>query len=151
VIAGGTGLQRFLLGACSREEQGPTFARLAANHTWITPTLVVMTELVNPAVVPNDSLLHYFGDSLQALWRLVMPPAGPASPAVVDAGARLFAKRLDLVKGLSDAKVSILVGTDTPPRAGPPGFGVHDELALLVRAGLAPLDALPSATSASLR
>ena len=59
VIAGGTGLQRFLLGACSREEQGPTFARLAANHTWITPTLVVMTEVVNPGVVPNDSLLHY--------------------------------------------------------------------------------------------
>src|SRR5262245_51513247 len=33
VIAGGTGLQRFLLGACTRDDQGPTFARLATNHT----------------------------------------------------------------------------------------------------------------------
>jgi imidazolonepropionase-like amidohydrolase len=147
VIAGGTGIQRFLLGACTREEQGPTFARLAANHTWITPTLIVQTEIVNPGVVPNDSLLHYFGDSLQALWRLVTPPAGTVSPAVIDAGARLFAKRLTLVKALHDAGVPILVGTDAPLRASPPGFAVHDELALLVRAGLTPLEALRAATS----
>jgi imidazolonepropionase-like amidohydrolase len=44
VIAGGSPLQRFLLGACTREDQGRTFARLAANHTWITPTLIVQTE-----------------------------------------------------------------------------------------------------------
>ena len=147
MIAGGTGLQRFLLGGCTSEAQGPTFTRLAANHTWITPTLIVMTEIVNPSVVPNDSLLHYFGDSLQALWRLVSPPAGEVSPAVIDAGARLFAKRLALVKALNDAKVPILVGTDAPLRASPPGFAVHDELALLVRAGLTPLDALRAATS----
>jgi len=147
VIAGGTGLQRFLLGDCTLEDQGATFARLAANHTWITPTLIVMTEVVNPGVVPNDSLLHYFGDSLQALWRLVMPSAGTPSPAVVDAGARLFAKRLALVRALHDAKVPILVGTDAPLRASPPGFAVHDELVLLVRAGLSPLDALRAATS----
>ncbi len=147
VIAGGTGLQRFLLGACTREDQGPTLARLAANHTWITPTLIVQTEIVRPGFVPNDSLLHYFGDSLQALWRLVMPPAPPATAAVTDAGARLFAKRLTLVKAMYDARVPLLVGTDAPLRASPPGFAVHDELALLVESGLPPLEALRAATS----
>ena len=147
VIAGASGLQRFLFGECSREDLGPTFARLVANRTWITPTLVVQTEVANPSVVPNDSLIHYFGDSLQALWRLVLPPAGNATPAVVAGGARLFEKRLALVKALYDAKVAMLVGTDAPLRASPPGFGVHDELALLVRAGLTPLDALRAATS----
>ena len=148
VIAGATPLQRFLFGDCTREEQGPTFARLAANHTWITPTLIVQTEVANPGVVPNDSLLHYFGDSLQALWRLVMPPPPPTvPPAATAAGARLFEKRLALVKALHTAGVPILVGTDAPLRASPPGFAVHDELALLVRAGLPPLEALRAATS----
>ena len=147
VIAGASGLQRFLLGACSREDLGPTFARLVANHTWITPTLIVQTEIVNPSVVPNDSLIHYFGDSLQALWRLVLPPARDVSPGVIAGGARLFEKRLALVKALYAARVALLVGTDAPLRASAPGFGVHDELALLVRAGLTPLDALRAATS----
>jgi len=147
VIAGASGLQRFLLGNCSTEDLRPTFARLVANHTWITPTLIVQTEIVNPSVVPNDSLIRYFGDSLQALWRLVLPQAGNVTPAVVAGGARLFEKRLALVKALYDAKAAMLVGTDAPLRASPPGFGVHDELALLVRAGLTPLDALRAATS----
>ena len=148
VIAGATGLQRFLLGPCTREDQSRTFSRLAANHTWITPTLIVQTEVVNPSVVPNDSLLHYFGDSLQALWRLVMPPPPPTvPPVVIVAGARLFEKRLALVKSLHDAGVPMLTGTDAPLRASPPGFAMHDELALLVRAGLTPLEALRAATS----
>ena len=147
VIAGATPLQRFLFGPCTREEQGTTFARLAANRTWVTPTLIVQTEIANPGVVPNDSLLHYFGDSLQALWRLVMPSVGTVSPAVTAAGARLFDKRLALVKALYETGVPILVGTDAPLRASPPGFAVHDELGLLVRAGLPPLEALRAATS----
>ena len=148
VIAGGSPLQRFLLGTCTREDQGRTFGRLAANQTWITPTLIVQTEVVNPGVVPNDSLLHYFGDSLQALWRLMLPPPPtPVPPAVTAAGARLFEKRLALVKALHQAGVPILVGTDAPLRASPPGFAAHDELALLVRAGLTPLEALRAATS----
>jgi imidazolonepropionase-like amidohydrolase len=152
VIAGGTGLQRFLLGACTREDQGRAFARLAANRTWITPTLIVQTEVVSPGVVPNDSLLHYFGDSLQALWRLMLPPAPtPVPPAVTAAGARLFEKRLALVKSLHDAGVPILTGTDAPLRASPPGFAMHDELALLVRVGLTPLEALRAATSNAAR
>jgi hypothetical protein len=147
VIAGATPLQRFLLGACTREAQGPTYARLAANHTWVTPTLIVQTEIVRPGFVPNDSLLHYFSDSLQALWRLMLPPATNTSKTVMDAGARLFAKRLAIVKALRDAGVGILTGTDAPLRASPPGFAMHDELASLVRAGLTPLEALRSATS----
>ena len=148
VIAGGSPLQRFLLGACTRDDQGRTFARLAANRTWITPTLIVQTEVVNPGVVPNDSLIHYFGDSLQALWQLMLPPPPmPVPPAVTAAGTRLFEKRLALVKALHDAGVPILAGTDAPLRASPPGFAIHDELALLVRAGLTPLEALRAATS----
>jgi imidazolonepropionase-like amidohydrolase len=44
------------------------------------------------------------------------------------------------------AKVRILAGTDTMNPQCFPGFGLHDELALLVEAGLTPLAALQSAT-----
>ena len=42
--------------------------------------------------------------------------------------------------------VPILAGSDTPNLYAAPGLSLHDELALLVRAGLTPLEALRSAT-----
>jgi imidazolonepropionase-like amidohydrolase len=44
------------------------------------------------------------------------------------------------------AGVHIMAGTDAPLRNSPPGFGLHEELALLVRAGLSPHAALVAAT-----
>lgn len=44
------------------------------------------------------------------------------------------------------AGVGILAGTDPPARGVFPGFSLHDELALLVRAGLTPMEALQAAT-----
>jgi imidazolonepropionase-like amidohydrolase len=44
------------------------------------------------------------------------------------------------------AGVPILAGTDTMNPQCFPGFGLHDELALLVSAGLSPLAALQAAT-----
>ena len=44
------------------------------------------------------------------------------------------------------AGVPILAGTDTMNPQCFPGFGLHDELALLVDAGLSPLAALQAAT-----
>jgi imidazolonepropionase-like amidohydrolase len=146
VIAGGSPLQRFLLGGCTHEDQRAAYARIARNPTWVTPTLIVQTEVAKPGVVLNDSLLHYFSDSLQMLWRLMLPPM-ESTPGTLAAGARLFEKRFALVHALRDAHVPILAGTDAPLRASPPGFGIHDELGLLVRAGLTPMEALRSATA----
>jgi imidazolonepropionase-like amidohydrolase len=47
---------------------------------------------------------------------------------------------------LRDAGVRLLAGTDTPQPFVYPGFSLHDELALLVKAGLTPLEALRTAT-----
>ncbi len=51
-----------------------------------------------------------------------------------------------LVKGLSDARVRLLAGTDTPVPSVVPGFSIHDELRDLVAAGLTPYEALKTAT-----
>ena len=46
----------------------------------------------------------------------------------------------------SAARVPILAGTDAPGPYVIAGFGLHDELALLVKAGLTPMQALQAAT-----
>src|SRR5204862_551802 len=47
--------------------------------------------------------------------------------------------------------VEFLAGTDTPNPFCFPGFSLHDELALLVQAGLSPMEALKAATINSAR
>ena len=59
---------------------------------------------------------------------------------------RLFARNLQLVGALHRAGVGILAGTDVLNPYCFPGFSLHDELALLVTAGLSPLEALQTAT-----
>jgi len=57
-----------------------------------------------------------------------------------------FDESLRLVGLMYRAGVPILAGTDTMNPQCFPGFGIHDELALLVDAGLSPLAALQAAT-----
>jgi imidazolonepropionase-like amidohydrolase len=52
----------------------------------------------------------------------------------------------DRTRDLNNAGVKLLAGTDMPQAFVYPGFSLHDELALLVRAGLTPLEALRTAT-----
>ena len=61
-------------------------------------------------------------------------------------GSHRFQKYLDLVAGLQRAGVGILAGTDTENPYCFPGFSLHDELSLLVDAGLTPMQALQAAT-----
>jgi imidazolonepropionase-like amidohydrolase len=55
-------------------------------------------------------------------------------------------KETELVGEMHRAGVRILAGTDLGNPYVYPGFSLHDELALLVRAGLTPLEALQTAT-----
>ncbi len=59
---------------------------------------------------------------------------------------RQFDRDLTLVGAMQKAGVKILAGTDTPSPYVFPGTSLHDELELLVKAGLTPLQALQAAT-----
>ena len=56
---------------------------------------------------------------------------------------RMFAT----VKALNDSDVPLMVGTDAPADNIVPGISVHDEMKLLVRAGLTAEEALEAATT----
>lgn len=51
-----------------------------------------------------------------------------------------------MVKELKDADVKIMAGTDTPIFFLTPGYSLHEELALLVKGGLTPMEAINAAT-----
>jgi imidazolonepropionase-like amidohydrolase len=56
-------------------------------------------------------------------------------------------RRLRLTAALHAAGAGILLGTDTPNPFVVPGFSIHEELALLVGAGLTPYEALRAGTA----
>lgn len=59
---------------------------------------------------------------------------------------RAYRQELKLVGAMARAGVGILAGTDCGNPYCFPGFSRHDELALLVEAGLTPMEALQAAT-----
>ncbi|HEX8363191.1 MAG TPA: amidohydrolase family protein [Longimicrobium sp.] len=122
----------------------PTFARMVANGTWLTPTLAVTHGQVPPDSLAADPRLRFVPPALAARWR---SGHASASPDDVQFGRRMEANAWRLVGLARRAGVGILAGTDASDEAYVfAGSGVHDELALLVRAGLSPLEALRAAT-----
>ena len=68
------------------------------------------------------------------------------SPEIADLRRQQMAKLQELTGVLYRAGVPLLAGTDSPVHFCPPGFAFHQELELLVEAGLPPAAALTAAT-----
>src|SRR6185369_17452807 len=95
--------------------------------------------------LPGSERIEYARrDYLQAWPReaLDMPFPGIDS----DSARRMLAVYKDLVRRMQQRGVRLLAGTDTPNAYCLPGFALHEELALLVEAGLSPAEALRAAT-----
>lgn len=136
------------LGRCSSEDPAPLYARFVRNQTWITPTFVAQYEVASwpSRALPGDSLAHYLPDSLRQYVAGIFPMPDSIPPGADLVGRAMFAKRLAQVAAMHRAGVGVLAGTDAPLRNSPPGFGLHEELRLLVQGGLSPFEALGAAT-----
>jgi imidazolonepropionase-like amidohydrolase len=130
------------------EKCAALIARFARNGTWHAPTLTVRRgrAFLDDTVLTNDARLRYMLPAIRAGWLPGENPRNRVSPVEMADRKRLYQKELELVALLHRAGVPILAGTDTPNPYALPGFGLHDELALLVAAGLTPLEALRTAT-----
>jgi hypothetical protein len=136
------------LGRCATEDLAPLFARFVRNDTWVVPTLVAQLEVAKwpKRELPGDSLARYLPDSLRTYVAGIFPKPQDVPDGADVVGLALFQKRVATVSALHRAGVHIMAGTDAPLRNSPPGFGLHEELAWFVRAGLSPFDALRAAT-----
>jgi imidazolonepropionase-like amidohydrolase len=118
------------------------FAHLRQNDTWQVPTLVVLHaagQFAHGGQAPDDSLLSYIPKALRAFWHSLPVDLAASMGALESIHA-------GLVGPLQRAGVPILAGTDCPNAYVYPGFSLHAELGLLVRAGLSPAEALRTAT-----
>jgi imidazolonepropionase-like amidohydrolase len=133
----------------SLEKAAILFARLKRNHTWQCPTLTVLRSgaFINDPNFRNDARLKYMPTGLITGW----DPSNDfrfkeRTAEDVDLARLVYKKQIDLVGMMHRAGVEFLAGTDVENPYCFPGFSLHDELALLVQAGLSPMEALQSAT-----
>lgn len=122
---------------------------LETQGTWYVPTLVTergYTHL-NKAEFQNDPRLRFLPSLVREWWRPENDLFGSEYTEddwlTVERG---FSNFLEVTALVAEHGVRILAGSDTPNAFAFPGFGLHDELELLVETGLSPLEALQAAT-----
>lgn len=120
--------------------------------TWSCPTLVVMDRIVpadEAARFVDEPHMRYVAPATQAMWD---PSKDFRFRSWTDehyAGLRAGdAARRRFVGALQDAGAGLLLGTDAFNPWVVHGFAIHEELRLLVEAGLTPYEALACGTSA---
>ncbi len=133
----------------SQEKAAGLFKRFAANGTWQAPTLVVQRAVafLNDSEFTNDPRLKYVRRGIRDQWTnkddFRLKSITPENSALYK---RMFQQRLEIILGMHRAGVKILAATDALVWYVIPGFSLHDELELFVKAGLNPMEALQTAT-----
>jgi imidazolonepropionase-like amidohydrolase len=124
------------------------FALFLKNRTWQCPTLTLLRAQIDDPLLANDPRLKYLSREVRAKWDAGYYKNVPPEPraAIVKLSRLQFNESVRLVGLMYRAGVPLLAGTDAMNPQCFPGFGIHDELALLVDAGLSPLAALQAVT-----
>jgi imidazolonepropionase-like amidohydrolase len=136
---------------CARDaaEECARLARVfREERTWQVPTLVALrakSHFDDPALA-TDARLRYLPADLREEWLAWQRARTERGPDHAASKRARFADELWLTGFLAREGVPLLAGTDAGVAFCHPGSGLHDELELLVEAGLTPLDALRAAT-----
>jgi imidazolonepropionase-like amidohydrolase len=141
ISAGADGLVHMFTG----ESAAADFGRfLASHHTFVIPTLVTLYvtcgESIGPTLLNDPSLASLIGPKGRASLEQPWPYAKASCKGTAQG-----------MKELASAGATVLAGTDAPMPGTTYGASLHQELQLLVHAGLTPLQALRAATSAPAR
>lgn len=117
----------------------------AAGDIVVTPTLVNGVSMTNPAsLIEEEGVTDLVPPDVLEWW---MPDlSSPRAQMMQMIMAPLEANTPRMIEMLSEAGVPITTGTDVGNPFLIPGHAVHTEMALLVAAGLPPLEALRAAT-----
>lgn len=139
-------LERYDVSACDA-----LFQRFVNAGTWHIPTLVQLRGAfaLDDPTVTDSADIRLVPEAVQQEWA---DYRREAKADELRAGMAVYARQLRLVGDMHRAGVRLLAGTDasTEPFVVP-GAALHDELALFVRAGMTPLQALRTATTDAAR
>lgn len=140
---------KLMLRTFNRDKLLAVIKELKKYDAWICPTMVVNRNigLLNDSAFSNDSRIHYMPPGIDAIWK----PKNDfrfknAGAEYFELTRAMFRLHKEIVGLMQKEGIRLLAGTDYPNPYCYPGFSLHDELGLLVEAGLTPLQALQAAT-----
>jgi len=138
-------VQATALETYNEKKAADLIARFVKNQTWQCPTLTVLrsSAYLGDENFRRDGRLIYIPRLQQQRWNFRRANRSGGDDAVEK---KVLQKQLEIVGAMQKAGVPILTGTDTGNPYCFPGFSLHEELALLVIAGLTPVEALRAAT-----
>ncbi len=154
---GGWRVQVKALDSYEERKAADLFRKLVRNKTWVVPTLICRRTWasLNDPTFTSDARKKFLPFHVSTTWTMIvrdgdlrLPLFGAISLSAEDIANQklLYEGHLKLVGAMNKAGVKLLAGTDSPVPFCFPGSGVHDELELLVKAGLTPAEALKTAT-----
>ena len=142
----GYGMITPLMESYDPEFAAESFSRLAQNEFFVTPTLHVGKTLAELLVIDHseDSLLNYIAPEIVDTYEGRFNSARRGGERYTQQRAFWVESFAKLVKPLHDSGVILLAGSDSGPFNSftYPGQSIHEELYLLVQAGLTPSEAL---------
>lgn len=147
---------RHLLGTQDDARCDGLLRLLAREGTWQVPTLAALEGVfrLRDPFAADDPRLAWVDPRAREFWG---PSSYDETRNFADADWELRRRRLDRVRAvvgrMAELGVPLLAGSDFHPTIAFtfPGASLHDELGLLVEAGLTPLEALRAATSGPAR
>lgn len=139
----------FLFRTYNESKLKAALKKIKKTNTYICPTLTVNRGVanINDTALLKDPRMEYMGAFMKNNWDYRKDFRFKNRTDTDFAQAkREYGLKLKITKLVYDAGIPILAGTDFPNPHCYIGFGLHDELKLLVKAGLAPSSALQTAT-----
>ena len=138
-----------VLAAFDADECKAVARALVATRQVQVPTLVLpRVDVARHSAPDADPRWPLVRADEQARWHRYLAPEYVPAPALAMARDRVA---LAIARTFHEAGVPLLAGTDAPMPNLWPGSSLHDELGLLVEAGLTPAEALRAATLAPAR
>jgi hypothetical protein len=137
-----------LLATFSQEKMDKLLVRFRQNGTWQCPTLSWFRQGVafNDKTAFSPQTLGPISPQVRAQWDTRLPNWTQYFGTDTAAIQRNVSKSLELVGAMNRAGVLLLAGTDSMKPFFPSGYTLHEELRLMVEAGLSPKEALATAT-----
>lgn len=136
------------------EEDIQNFVKLSKeNSIWFSPTLITIERILDQAQ-SLDSIIKlkgfpYIHPLMRSKWLTSNQYNKRTSPEFIAYLEKMIQFNNRLVQAFNEAEIPIIAGTDAGTSGVIYGFSLHDEIELLVKAGLTPEEALASATRLS--
>lgn len=135
------------IGNQDKTRRDKVLKHLANNETWQIPTLTITTAASERFNLRSDwqATFNQLPTSVKQVWSKGAKEYAKSPVSEADANRSQWA--FEMISHLKKANVDIMAGTDCPIFFLTPGYSLHEELALLVKGGLSPLEAIEAATT----